>query len=82
MTTSVNQVVLDSFKGNVKCIDPLWDGKQCGLQEKLCCLIPGLPWFNKSLDYSTTDYIKMRICGDEPTSDKDCPVAYYELYVK
>ena len=34
------------------------------------------------IDYSTTDYIEMRICGDEPTSDKDCQVAYYELYVK
>ena len=83
MTTSVNQVVLDSFKGNVTCIDPLWDGKQCGLQEEACCLISGLPWFHKKLVYcSTTDYIEMRIYGDEPVSDEDCPVAYYELYVK
>ena len=67
------------FQGNVNCIDPLWDG---GLQEEACCFIPGLPWFHKKLDYSTTDYIEMRICRDEPTSDEDCPVAYYELYVK
>ena len=68
--------------GNVNCIDPLLDGKQCGLQEKACCLIPGLPWFYKKINYSTTDYIEMRIYADEPFSDEDCPVAYYDLYFK
>ena len=69
-------------QGNVNCNDPLWDGKKRGLQNKVCCLIPGLPWFYKTLNYSTTNYIEMRIYGDEPVSTKDCPVAYNELYVK
>ena len=62
--------------------DPLWDGKQCGLIEKPCCQAPGLPWFNKTLDFPTTDYIEMRICGDEAAVNEDSPVGYYEIYVK
>ena len=62
--------------------DPLWDGKQCGLIEKACCQAPGLPWFNKTLNSPTTDYIEMRICGDYNTIDEDSPVGYYEIYVK
>ena len=62
--------------------DPLWDGKQCGLIEKACCLAPGLPWFNKTLSSPTTDYIEMRICGDEVGSWEDSPVNYFEIYVK
>ena len=62
--------------------DPLWDGKQCGLIEKACCQAPGLPWFNKTLDSPTTDYIEMRVCADDPGGYEDSPVTYYELYVK
>ena len=63
-------------------VDPLWDGKQCGLIEKACCQAPGLPWFNKTLNFPTTDYIEMRICGDEYGSWEDSPVNYFEIYVK
>ena len=62
--------------------DPLWDGHQCGSIETACCQRTGIPWFYKKLNYSTTDYIEMRICLDEGTSDEDCPVAHYEIYVK
>ena len=62
--------------------DPLWDGKQCGLIEKACCLAPGLPWFHKTLSSPITDCIEMRICGDEPGTPEDSPVGYYEIYVK
>ena len=62
--------------------DPLWDGKQCGLIEKACCLAPGLPWFYKTLNFPTTDYIEMRVCADEVGSWEDSPVNYFEIYVK
>ena len=59
-----------------------WDGKECGLIEKACCQAPGLPWFHKTLNSPTTDYIEMRVCGDHKTNDEDSPVGYYEIYVK
>ena len=62
--------------------DPLWDGKGCGILEGVCCAAPGLPWFNKVLDTATTDYLELRVCGDERTSNEDVPVSFYELYVK
>ena len=70
------------WQHNVLYTDPLWDGKQCGLIEKPCCQAPGLPWFHKTLNSPTTDYIEMRVCGDQPTTDEDSPVGYYEIYVK
>ena len=65
--------------------DPLWDGKGCGSLEGVCCAAPGLPWFNKILNTTTTDYLELRVCGDEGTSgngNEDVPVSFYELYVK
>jgi hypothetical protein len=62
--------------------DPLWDGQQCGVLDKPCCGVSGLPWFHKTLNGPTTDYIEMRICGDEGNGNEDVPVSYYELYVK
>ena len=71
-----------NWQHNVFYTDSLWDGKQCGLIEKACCLAPGIPWFNKTLSYPTTDFIEMRMCGDQPATDEDSPVGYYEIYVK
>ena len=62
--------------------DPLWDGKQCGILDKPCCTKSGLPWFHKTLTADTTDYIELRICGDEDVNNEDVPVSFYELYVK
>ena len=62
--------------------DPLWDGKGCNGLEVNCCSAPGLPWFNKILNTSTTDYIELRVCADQSTSDEDAPVVQYEIYVK
>uniref|UniRef100_A0A1X7VUD7 Fibrinogen C-terminal domain-containing protein n=1 Tax=Amphimedon queenslandica TaxID=400682 RepID=A0A1X7VUD7_AMPQE len=62
--------------------DPLWDGKGCGSLEGVCCAAPGLPWFNKILNTTTTDYLELRVCGDEATSNEDTPVTFYELYIK
>ena len=63
--------------------DPLWDGKGCGILEGVCCTSrPSLPWFNKVLNTTTTDYLELRVCGNQDTTDEDVPVSFYELYVK
>ena len=62
--------------------DPLWDGKGCGSIEQTCCQAPGLPWFHKVLNSTTTDYLEMRVCADQETDDEDVPVNYYEIYIK
>uniref|UniRef100_A0A1X7SL52 Uncharacterized protein n=1 Tax=Amphimedon queenslandica TaxID=400682 RepID=A0A1X7SL52_AMPQE len=67
-------VLIPSFVGNNFCdsyqilytSDPLWDGQGCGSLESPCCNVPGIPWFHR--DYgntTTTDYIELRVCGDE-----------------
>ena len=63
--------------------DPLWDGQGCGSLESPCCNVPGIPWFHR--DYgsnTTTDYIELRVCGNEVISNEDSPVGYYEIYIK
>uniref|UniRef100_A0A1X7T9N3 Fibrinogen C-terminal domain-containing protein n=1 Tax=Amphimedon queenslandica TaxID=400682 RepID=A0A1X7T9N3_AMPQE len=63
--------------------DTLWDGQDCFSNEAPCCNVPGIPWFHR--DYgsaTTTDYIELRVCGDESPSNEDAPVSYYEIYVK
>ena len=63
--------------------DPLWDGEGCGSRETSCCNVPGIPWFHR--DYgsnTTTDYLELRVCADQETSDEDAPVSFYEIYVK
>ena len=62
--------------------DPLWDGQGCGPIEGTCCAAPGLPWFHRDFGNSTTDYIELRICGDQSTPDEDNPVSFYDIYVK
>uniref|UniRef100_A0A1X7T0F6 Fibrinogen C-terminal domain-containing protein n=1 Tax=Amphimedon queenslandica TaxID=400682 RepID=A0A1X7T0F6_AMPQE len=62
--------------------DPLWDGKGCGILEGDCCAAPGLPWFNKVLGTNTTEYLELRVCGNQGSIDEDVPVSFYELYVK
>ena len=62
--------------------DPLWDKKGCSTIEQSCCQVTGLPWFHKTIQSPTTDYIEMRVCSDEGTDNEDIPVNYYEIYVK
>ena len=62
--------------------DPLWDGNGCSPDEVNCCSVSGLPWFNKVLNATTCDYIELRVCGDQSTSDEDVPVSFYEIYIK
>ena len=62
--------------------DPLWDGEGCGTQEGDCCAADGLPWFHKTFNYTTTNYLEIRVCGDQPITNEDVPFSFYELYVK
>ena len=63
-------------------LDPLWDGKNCGSSETTCCQRTLIPWFYKSIAHSTTNYIEMRICCDEGTTNEDVAVGQYEIYIK
>ena len=75
-----------SNSGNSNQIDisyPFWDGQGCSYNLRYCCSAPGIPWFHRDYGNTTsTDYIELRVCGDEGTSDEDVPVGYYEIYVK
>ena len=62
--------------------DPLWDGQGCLAIETDCCASTYLPWFYRQFNASTTDYIELRVCGDQNTNDEDVPVFLYEIYVK
>ena len=62
--------------------DPLWDGKECGSSETICCQRTLIPWFYRSLGYTTTDSIEMRICLDDNTNDEDVAVGQYEIYIR
>ena len=78
---SGNPATDGTYQGILYTSDPLWDGKDCS-SEGACCTAPGLPWFHKILNTTTTDYLELRVCADEPTTLEDTPVSLYELYVK
>ena len=61
--------------------DPVWDGEGCGALEAECCAAPGLPWFHKVLDAPTTDYIEIRLCIEEATTNENVLISSYEIYV-
>uniref|UniRef100_A0A1X7UHS8 Fibrinogen C-terminal domain-containing protein n=1 Tax=Amphimedon queenslandica TaxID=400682 RepID=A0A1X7UHS8_AMPQE len=79
---SGNPATDNSWLYDVYTSDPLWDGKGCGSLEDVCCAAPGIPWFNKVLGTTTTDYLELRVCADQETADEDVPVGFYEIYVK
>ena len=60
--------------------DPLWDGEQCGPHEP-CCNTTGQPWFHKTLDSPSSDYLELRVC-ENGIGEIDSPVALYEIYIK
>ena len=80
---SGNPVAESSWQTILYASDPLWDGKGCDSLEGNCCTSrPSLPWFNKVLNTTTTDYLELRVCAEQDTIDEDVPVSFYELYVK
>ena len=61
--------------------DPLWDGKNCFIQESPCCTKQFTPpWFHRVLDTPTTNNIDMKTCFNH--IDEDSPVGLYEIYIK
>ena len=60
--------------------DLLWDGEDCGIIEQNCCEDP--PWFHKSFTGTSTDYLELRVCGDQKTADEDSPITFVDIYVK
>ena len=50
--------------------------------ESGCCRASGLPWFHKTISSPTSDYIELRLCCDQGTSDEDVAVGLYEIYTK
>ena len=75
--------VASQYQSKLHTSDPLWDGEGCGSAETACCTAPGFPWFHR--DYgntTTTDYLELRVCGDEDTANEDVPVFFYEIFVK
>ena len=69
--------------GQIYTADRLWDGYNCPSKEAPCCTDTGLPWFFRDYGNATiTDYIELRVCGNEAWSNEDTPVQLYEIYVK
>ena len=62
--------------------DPLWDGKQCSVQEAPCCNSTSMPWFTKSLNEESSSPIEIRLCRNEQFNNEDVPVDIIEILVK
>ena len=63
--------------------DPLWDGNSCLSLETECCTSTYLPWFYRDFgSTSSSEYLELRICGNEDTNDEDNPVGLIEIYIK
>ena len=76
MTTTVNLVIL-LLMDHFSIFSTLLI--HCGMYSSLegaCCTAPGLPWFHKVLNITTTDYLELRVCGDQD-SNEDSPVSFY-----
>ena len=63
-------------------VNPLWDGEGCNGNSIKCCEAPGIPWFHRTGLTTTTDYLELRVCGNQDPTDEDAPVGFYEIYVK
>ena len=61
--------------------DRLWDGEQC-TNEGTCCTDKSPPWFTVDLPTSTSDYIEVRICGDEALKNENTLIELLEIYVQ
>ena len=71
-----------TYTNTLYTFDPLWDGQGCISFESPCCNVTGIPWFHR--DYgntTTTDYIELRACADQGTTNEDAPVSYYEIII-
>ena len=62
--------------------DPLWDGKQCSVQEAPCCNSTSMPWFTKTLNEELNSPIEIRLCHNSEFNNEDVPVDIVEILVK
>ena len=62
----------------------LWDGENCGANEGSYCSDHGPPWFHRDygIKNATTDYIELRMCGDDGWEGEDAMLSKYEIYIK
>ena len=58
--------------------DQLWDGKGCHLSTAHSCDRYG--WFHTPVN-TTTDYIEVRMCSDQATSNEDVLAELIEIWV-
>ena len=83
VTVSLDVQLHQPVVGKFHPYDPLWESHQCDYSiETVCCQCIGICWFYTTFSYSTTDYIDVRICVDEGTSDKGSPIGQHKIYVK
>ena len=61
--------------------DVLWDGQLCRNDEVTCCNPPILPWFCRIFKYALTENLEVRICLDEPPSNENLALEFFELYI-
>ena len=61
--------------------DPLWDGHQCVGTEAPCCTHPNMPWFIKTLDETTTEDIKLRVCNNDGVADEQTLLQLISIFV-
>ena len=46
-------------------------GQKCGELEGPCYINPKLPWFMKIYSKNTTEYIELRVCGNQSYINED-----------
>ena len=61
--------------------DPLWDGRQCVGTEAPCCTRSNMPWFIKTLDETTTQDIKLRVCSGLGIADEETLLQLISIFV-
>ena len=70
----------DSGTGSLLPNDPLWDGVNC---EGTCCSDGrSPPWFSVDLPAPTSDYIEVRLCGNEQSDQEDVFIGILEIYIQ
>ena len=63
--------------------DPLWDRQHCTGLETSCCTDPNMPWFTKTLNKTTNEYIEVIVYGGQPERDASAvPLQLIELFIR
>jgi len=84
---NASQTTTPAFVGNNYFCDTegngafLWDGDDCSIGIE-CCTFNSPPWFSIQLPIATTEYIDVRLCGDQNTFDENVIVEEFELFVQ